>query len=73
MKVENQTNGEPDFIDENSGDKYEAKMLFDEEMGRLIGDRKYGSDEWIKRFLQLRNEFGKQIIKYQASQLTQFH
>ncbi|MBE7004199.1 MAG: hypothetical protein E7425_07955 [Ruminococcaceae bacterium] len=62
-KVTTQSDNEPDFIDIKTKDKYEVKLLFDEKMGVLIGDRKNKSDEWIKRFLQLRDECGKQIIK----------
>jgi len=58
--IEDQAHGESDYVDSN-GQFYDAKLLFDEEQGRLIGDPKNDLDKWLQAMLDEKIEFGKWI------------
>ncbi len=69
IPVEDQSHGESDFID-NNGQKYEAKLLFDERQGALIGDSKNNINEWIQEMLKEKIEFSESIRKRDALSLS---
>ena len=61
MRVNEQSHGESDFIDVNTKDKkkYEVKLLFDKEIGTLIGERKNNLALGFEMLLERRNEYGE--------------
>lgn len=54
--IEEQSNGECDFID-CYGEKYDAKLLFDQEQGALVGDEKNNLVLWIESMYEESCEF----------------
>jgi len=52
-----QADGECDFVDIASGDKYDAKLLFDEEQGRLIGSKNGNLESWLKLMMAETDEY----------------
>jgi hypothetical protein len=59
--IERQDQGQCDFVD-NKGQKYDVKLVLDNEQGQIIGDKKYNICEWIKIMLQERGEYEESII-----------
>ena len=43
--VEEQANGECDYLDQ-LGNKYDTKLLINENQGRLMGDNRHEHEEW---------------------------
>lgn len=58
--IEDQSHGESDFVD-NSGQFYDAKLLFDKKQGALIGDPNNEITEWLQVMLDEKTEFGECI------------
>ena len=56
--IEDQSHGESDFVD-NSGQFYDAKLLFDKKQGALIGDPNNEITEWLQVMLDEKTEFGE--------------
>ena len=65
-----QSNGESDFIDINSKKKYEVKLIFDEKVGALIGERKNDLTLGIERLLEQSLEYGN-LIRQGESDISQ--
>ena len=68
-----QSAGECDFYDTETLEKYEAKLPFDKEEGRLICSKDSELKNWLKFMMDEEAEFGEKIIvnrgKYQVSDL----
>ena len=67
-RVNEQSHGECDFIgvnckDKNKKKKYEVKLLFDKEIGALIGERKNNLTMGIERLLEQRSEYGEILMQ----------
>lgn len=58
--IERQDQGQCDFVD-SQGQKYDVKLVIDDEQGQIIGDKKYNICEWIKIMLQERGEYEESI------------
>ena len=61
-KIESQSAGEPDYLDQ-FGNKYDAKLLFNTEQGRLIGEKKNDLKEWVYSMIEECSQFGELINK----------
>ena len=59
--IEEQSNGESDFIDLTSFQKYDAKLPFSSHQGKLIGQRDSDYSKWIETMINEKCEFGKFI------------
>lgn len=59
--IESQSNGECDFRDIYTAQKYDAKLLFTKEQGKLIGSRQADYEKWIQTMLNEIQEFNKYI------------
>lgn len=59
-KIETQHNNEPDFMDQ-FGCKYDAKLLFNTEQGRIIGDRKYNIKDWFDIVMEECSSYGELV------------
>lgn len=59
--IDSQSNGECDFRDLNKSCKYDAKLLFTTEQGKLIGSRRADYEKWILTMLNEIEEFNKYI------------
>ena len=59
-KIETQHNNEPDFMDQ-FGCKYDAKLLFNTEQGRIIGDRKYNIKDWFDIAMEECSSYGELV------------
>ena len=46
--LEKQSKGECDFIDLSTNQKYDAKLLFSEKDGKLVGSRNSDFGEWMQ-------------------------
>ena len=46
--VEQQAKGECDFIDKTNGRKYDAKLPFTRDQGKMIGSRNANFEKWLK-------------------------
>ena len=68
--VREQSHGECDFIDKQ-GKKYDAKLLFNEEQGRLIGDNSNDLQQWLQEMMDERAEFAESIEKRDLSYVEQ--
>ena len=60
--IQNQSNGEPDFVDQE-GNKYEAKLMFDERQGQLLGEHKYDITKWFESIKEEVVECSENIIR----------
>ena len=58
-----QNNGQCDFVDIDNGEKYEAKLLINEEQGRLIGSRNGNIEEWLILIINESFEYNNNKIK----------
>ncbi|MBR6729296.1 MAG: hypothetical protein IKL80_03955 [Clostridia bacterium] len=54
-----QSHGEPDFISEKTGEKYDAKLLFSNEQCAALGKRPSQYNEWHKMIMMEINEVGE--------------
>jgi len=57
-----QDSGECDFVDEITGEKFDAKLLFNEELGQLAAGNKRDYVKWIKAMSEMEGEFGEFIM-----------
>ena len=64
--IEVQSHGESDFVD-NQGQFYDAKLLFDNKQGSLIGEPKNDINKWLQVMVDEKTEFGKCIEKRDLS------
>lgn len=64
----NQSNGEPDFIDQE-GNKYEAKLIFDKMQGKLLGEQKNDIDKWFVSLQEEVSEFSETVIRKRNTEL----
>ena len=64
--IDDQSHGESDYMD-NHGQLYDAKLLFDQKQGALIGDPKNRFDDWLQAMLDEKTEFGRCIKKRDLS------
>lgn len=60
--VAEQYSGQCDFIEVGTSTKFDAKLLFSCEHGRLIGSRNHNFTKWLELMLQEEAEYGKDII-----------
>lgn len=60
--VSSQSHGECDFLD-SQGQKYDAKLVFDNKQGQLIGDSKNDLLDWLNSMLDEKTEFSESIHK----------
>lgn len=58
-----QSHGQSDFYNIDTLEKYEAKLPFDKQEGRLICSNRANFAEWLKYMLDEESEFGEQIIQ----------
>lgn len=58
--VPKQSDGQCDFID-NHGIKYDAKLLFDDRQGKLLGESKNDFRQWLEDMQNEKIEFGESI------------
>ena len=61
--LEKQSKGESDFIDLSTNQKYDAKLLFSEKDGKLVGSRNSEFGEWMQIKLDEVAEFSEYIEK----------
>ena len=54
-----QPTGECDFIDLQTGEKYDVKLLLTQEQGKMIGSRNANFEVWVQSMLDECAEFGK--------------
>ena len=66
--VETQSNGEPDFYD-NNGDKYEVKLLIDSSQGGLLGERKNDITDWFNSMNKACEEYAEIILNNNLSEI----
>lgn len=59
--LENQSRGQCDFIDLFTNQKYDAKLLFSEKDGQLVGSKNSDFGEWVKIKLNEVVEFSEYI------------
>lgn len=55
--VESQSMGECDFIDVNTGQKFDAKLPLTKQQGALIGSRNHDYAAWMKTMTAIESEF----------------
>ena len=55
--VESQSSGECDFVDIDTGCKYDAKLPLTKKQGALIGSRNHDYADWMKTMIELESEF----------------
>lgn len=58
-----QSHSQSDFYDVDTLEKYEAKLPFDKQEGRLICSNNANFAEWLKLMLDEEAEFGERIIR----------
>lgn len=58
--VKNQAHGEPDFYD-NTGEKYEVKLLIDSSQGELLGEKKNDIRRWFNNVNSIANEYAELV------------
>lgn len=58
--IEDQAHGESDFLDQ-FGKRYDAKLVFDQDQGRLIGDSRNDLLNWVNDMLNEKTEFSEII------------
>lgn len=68
--VEEQSNGECDFIDKD-GKKYDIKLLINKEQGALIGERKNKNSKWIENLLYESCEFSEILQKSRYDKVSE--
>lgn len=61
-----QSHGECDFVDDQ-GQKYDAKLIFNEKQGRLIGEPKNKMQGWLQDMTNEKTEFAESIQKRDLS------
>lgn len=61
-----QSHGECDFVDD-LGQRYEAKLVFNNKQGQLIGDPKNQIQDWLQDMTDEKTEFGECIQKRNLS------
>ncbi|MCR4874738.1 MAG: hypothetical protein K5923_03215 [Clostridia bacterium] len=54
--IDNQPNGEPDFIDINNGEKYDAKLFLTEKQGKDLGARNKNVQDYAECIVKINNE-----------------
>lgn len=73
-KIEHQHCGECDFIDMETGEKYDAKLPITKKQGRLIGSKNSDFEEWLKSTIEELSEFSDMFItnrgRYHVRDLT---
>lgn len=67
--VRNQSQGQSDFVDLKTGEKYDAKLLITRKQGRLIGSKNSDYELWLRTMIDEIGEFGDYIRNRQTSQI----
>ncbi|MBQ3132770.1 MAG: hypothetical protein IJC17_00650 [Clostridia bacterium] len=71
---EDQSNGQCDFYDVHTLEKFEAKLPFDKKEGQLICSNNANLKDWIEFMMNEEEEFGEKIIRcrgqYKITDLT---
>jgi hypothetical protein len=67
--VRNQSQGQCDFVDLKTGEKYDAKLLITEKQGRLIGSRNSDYEQWLRAIMDEISEFGECIRNRKTANL----
>ncbi|MPN43255.1 hypothetical protein SDC9_190814 [bioreactor metagenome] len=62
-----QAHGECDFVDEKTGQKYDAKILFQQEQCRMIANGEI--ENWLRSMIKEQHEFGELIKMNQKDQI----
>ena len=57
-----QSQGECDFVDIESGEKFDAKLVITTKQGKLIGSRNFACEEWLISILSEIYEFNEHYI-----------
>lgn len=60
--IKEQSSGECDFVEIQTGTKFDAKLPFMKRHGKLIGSRKHDFQKWLELMQQEEAEFGKDIV-----------
>lgn len=60
--VKDQHSGQCDFVDTQTGEKYDAKLPFRKIHGKLIGSKNHDFKKWIELMLDEETQFGDDII-----------
>ena len=68
-QMSSQAHGECDFVD-NKKRKYDAKLIFDEHQGQLIGDPKNDFIKWLQEMTNEKSEYSECIRKRNNSFLA---
>lgn len=61
-RIVEQHSGQCDFIDVESGVKFDAKLPFNRKQGKLIGSNNHDFKQWIEIMQREESEFGEDIV-----------
>ena len=62
-RVMRQCSSQCDFVEVETGIKFEAKLPFEEIHGRLIGSRNRDYEKWLSLMMKQEAEYGEDIVK----------
>lgn len=65
---DSQSNGESDYLDKATGEKYDAKLFFETQECVAIRDKDVEVTDWIKMILEEENEFEEAIFHHRNNE-----
>lgn len=68
--IADQPSGECDFVEHETGKKYDAKLPFTSKHGKLIGSRNHDFKKWLELMRNAEAEFGEDIIATRGKSVT---